>query len=103
MSTKEERDRERMDKNLGVGTGALRSVNKQQQATGTAGGAAGVPGGTVGQSRGIRQQRTATSNRTGGVSSSAQTSVHYRPVEKIRPKVKEEFDLKAKRKLFYIN
>lgn len=84
-----------MDKNLGVGAGALRSVNKQQQATGTgtAGGgtttgAAGVQGGTVGQSRGIRQQRTATSNRTGGVSSSAQTSVHYRPVEKIRPKVK---------------
>lgn len=61
-------------------TGTLKSVTK---ATGTVG------MGTIGQqSRGLRQQRTATSNRTGGVSSSAQTSVHYRPPEKIRPRVK---------------
>lgn len=35
----------------------------------------------------LQKQRTATSNRTGGASSSAQTSTGHKIVEKIKPRV----------------
>ena len=58
-----------------IGTGTLRSLTNANKSVGG------------GNTRTLRQQRTATSNRTGGVSSSAQTSVHYKAVERHRPKV----------------
>ena len=61
-----------------VGTGTLRSLTNAGKSVGAA---------AAGNTRTVRQQRTATSNRTGAVSSSAQTSVHYKTVERLRPKV----------------